>query len=163
MVPLTETKENQAKLFVLTNEEGLPCLIKAVERQSLDCAKPLFERFEKLLPVFDEIGIDKFDAIKSKDKKSLFHFGAEFATHRAIIDALKLCPLKEEIAHMKDCNDSTPLIVACERKNYEMAAFLVSCKAKIDHVDKQGNSPIYLAAMNGCSEILKILLDRGRS
>ena len=158
---LTESEENQAKLLVLRDKDGLPCLIKALKRQSLDCIEPLLQRFNNLLPVFDKNGINKLDALMSNNLKNLFHIGAEIATDRDIIDAIEMCPLKEKIADMTDPCGATPLIVACQRQNHQMAVLLVSYKAKIDHVDNQGYSPIYLAAANGCADLLKMFLVHG--
>lgn len=69
--------------------------------------------------------------------------------------------LKEELADKPDKRGTTPLIVACRYNNHVMARTLVSWKAKIDHVDVDGYSPMYWAIASGSAEILKLFLLEG--
>ena len=57
--------------------------------------------------------------------------------------------------------NTTSLIVACRYRNNFVAKSLVSAGARIDHVDHNGDSPIYLAAARGSDETLKLFLHVG--
>ena len=143
------------------DQMGMNCLMKAVTRQSLQCINSLLCRFETLLPVFHANNVDKLEALRSKDGRNIFHLAAKILNGREIMDELDMCQLKELIADLPDGKGETPFITACKSGNRLMAVRLVSYGAKIDHVDKDGFSPIYLVALAGSAETLNFFLVHG--
>ena len=61
-----------------------------------------------------------------------------------------------------DPNDGyTPLLVAAEEGNVDVAEFLLDAKARVNKVDKLGRTPVYAAAVVGQPEIITFLIQRG--
>ena len=131
--------------------------MKAITRQSLSCIGPLLDHLEKL--DFDSFNMVKMDALQSDDKKNILHVAAQEVRDPDILD---IFPIMEQLADSADKNGTTPLIVACQHQNHLLAQRLVEYKAKIDHIDDHGYSPIYWAAACGSAEILKLFLVHGK-
>ena len=150
----TEEEKNQAKLLVMEDDDGLPCLMKAITQQSFECLKLLLKRFKNT---------ERLGGLEAKNKTNLFHVAAEFVNQKEIMDyLLEHCPLKKQIVNKEDQNGVTPLLVACQTRNVITMNRLVEEPAvKIDHIDKHGNSPINYVAKSGCAEILTLFLKRG--
>jgi ankyrin repeat protein len=134
--------------------------MKAIIRQSLSCIGPLLDHLEKL--DFDSFNMVKMDALQSDDKKNILHVAAQVVRDTEVINILDIFPIMEQLADSTDKNGTTPLIVACQHQNHLLARRLVCFKAKIDHIDDNGYSPIYWAAACGSAEMLKFFLVHGK-
>ncbi len=146
-----------AKLLTMRDMNGLPCIMKAITRQSLSCIRPLLEHVEKL--DFNSFHMNKLDALQSDDKKNILHVAAQLVRDKEIINTMENSPVMKQLADGPDSTGTTPLIVACKHQNHLMAQSLVSrFKAKIDHVDNEGYSPIYWTVVSGSAETLKFFL-----
>lgn len=55
-------------------------------------------------------------------------------------------------------NGSSPLCIACQNKELEIARLLVSNGAEINHSKKNGDAPLYLAVLAGDCDIVELLL-----
>ena len=60
-----------------------------------------------------------------------------------------------------DENDNTPLIVACEKNNVEVAKKLISAGAKVNLQNKKGMSALMASAMHGNIALFKCLMTAG--
>ena len=156
-----EEPSTLVKLLTWPDTNDRPCIMKAVTSQSLNCIRPLLEHLKTLN--FDLFGMNKMDALQSQcDGKNILHVAAQMVRlDQEIINAIDIDLIMNELADNEDRNGTTPLIVACQYQNDFMAQRLVSVRARIDHVDHDGNSPIYLAAARGSDETLKLFLDDG--
>ena len=136
--------------------------MQAISRQSLNCIRPLLEHLETL--DFDFFGMKRIQALQSRkyERKNILHVAAQMVRlDQEIINAIDIDLIMNELADKEDRNGTTPLIVACQYQNDFMAQRLVSARARIDHVDHNGDSPIYLAAARGSDETLKLFFHDG--
>ena len=157
-----EESSTLIELFTKPDINGLPCIMKAISRQSLPCIEPLLKKLQKL--DFSSHNIDKMDALQTRNKENIFHIAAQMVKKEEIINIMCNYRMMDELADRPDSKGRTPLIVACQHQNHLMARKLVlEKKAKIDHVDNDKNSPIYLATITGSVQMLKYFLEEGKS
>ena len=159
----TEGENTLVEIFTRRDRNGKPCLMIAIARQSMSCIGPLLEKLENL--DFDSYNIDKMKALESDEKKNILHVAAEMLTNAEAvntIDTYSSYSIMEELADRPDNNGTTPLIVACKHQNHLMARRLIGYGAKIDHIDNDNNSPIYLATSTGSAETLHFFLVHGK-
>ncbi|CAB4020012.1 transient receptor potential cation channel subfamily A member 1-like, partial [Paramuricea clavata] len=156
-----EESSTLVKLLTWPDTNGRPCIMQAITRQSLNCIRPLLEHLKTL--DFYSFGMNKMDALQSQcDGKNILHVAAQMVRlDQEIINAIDIDLIMNGLADNEDINGTTPLIVACQYKNDFVAQRLVSARARIDHVDHNGDSPIYLAAARGSDETLKLFLREG--
>ena len=147
----------------MKDKDGLTCLTKAVTRQSLECINSLLLRFKSLSPVFESTNTDNLEALQSRDGRNIFHLAAETLNGHEIINIIEKCHLKQHIFDKADKKGVTPLITACKKGNRPMAIWLLSNGAKVDRVDNEGYSPIYLVALSSVADTLNLFLENGSS
>ncbi|XP_028402404.1 ankyrin repeat domain-containing protein 50-like [Dendronephthya gigantea] len=143
------------KLLTKRDANGLPCVMRAIMRLSciqilLDCINGFPDHEDKMM------------ALQSIDGRNVFHFAAQEVRNHELIKSIETsCPLKKELVDDPDDCGTTPLMLACHFNNHAMVRTLVRLGAKIDHVNKDGYSPIYRVTASGSAEILQLFLVEG--
>ena len=147
------------ELFTKRDVDGLPCIMKAISTQSVSCIELLLKRLKEL----NIDHVDKMNALQTPKNGNVFHIAAQVVKNEEIINIMSDYEMMDELADRPDNQGTTPLIVACKCENHLVARMLVEKKrAKIDHLDSNNNSPIYLATVAGSFQMLKLLL-KGKS
>ena len=156
---IVQNPSTLVELFTKRDVDGLPCIMKAISTQSVCCIELLLERLQDL----NIDNVDKMNALQTPKNGNVFHIAAQVVKNEEIINIMSRYEMMNELADRPDNQGTTPLIVACKCKNHLVARMLVEKKrAKIDHLDSNNNSPIYLATVTGSFQMLKLLL-KGKS
>lgn len=153
---IVQNPSTLVELFTKPDVNGLPCIMKAISTQSVSCIELLLERLQDL------DNVDQMNALQTPKNGNVFHVAAQVVKNEEIINIMRRYKMMDELADRPDNQGTTPLIVACKCENLLVARMLVEKKAKIDHLDSEHNSPIYLATVAGSFQMLKLLL-QGKS
>jgi uncharacterized protein len=71
--------------------------------------------------------------------------------------------LGENNVHARDTEGKTPLLVACENNNIDLARFFLALGADANVKDNTGQTPLELACKNDSSELVALLAKSGAS
>mmetsp|Transcript_6365 Transcript_6365/g.18893 ORF Transcript_6365/g.18893 Transcript_6365/m.18893 type:complete len:90 (+) Transcript_6365:310-579(+) len=65
---------------------------------------------------------------------------------------------RAEFVNMKDKSGCTPLMHAAKAGKIDTVRFLIQCGARLDCIDRQGDSAVRMAHLNDHDDVLEILL-----
>lgn len=162
VISLSESRGTLVELLTRRDNNGLPCIMKAITRQSLSCIALLLDSLQSSSMEFSET--EKMAALQSHNKRNILHAAAQLVRpDEEILNTIQKYSILKELVDSPDNNGTTPLIVASQFKNDSIALWLVKNNAKIDHIDQSGYSPMYWVIANGNSQMLKLFFDHGES
>ena len=156
-------------------------ILEAVEFNSLKCLEQLLKIYDDLLSKLppesmEEMILPELD-IELRHRRYGLNWPADdlpkgtplhlIASRRSALRAMKLVAnnpnVMKQLANKPDSEGSTPLLIAAKAGNVKVAVCLME-SIKDKHVIIQKNSkkesPIYFAALNGETDLIKVMLNR---
>ena len=94
------------------------------------------------------------------DSTYLHHIATSYSSQKLMNILQKHKNLIEPVLNQKDQVGTTPLHVAVKWHNVDIAKCLIQCEADVLSRNNRGETPVYLAALNGQVEILEEILQK---
>ena len=95
------------------------------------------------------------------DKTALFH--AAERNKPSVIEAILESPEGKELLSVNDQYDNLPIHVASRMGNVDCVRLLLDAGADIDNKNEDEQTPLHLAAMNGRTRVVELILRLGKS
>ncbi|XP_028392147.1 transient receptor potential cation channel subfamily A member 1-like isoform X2 [Dendronephthya gigantea] len=148
------------------SKTSIQCRIfQAVERNSLKCLDVLCEVYVKAVSgeysLFHRFTFFVSGVQDERPKETALHVLATKTTSaKAILKVFEKRPkFLNDLSDFPDSYGSTPLLVAINYNNIEVAKRLIRTKSRVDKRNDDGESPILLAALNDYVDIIKEMLE----
>lgn len=126
---------------------------------SLKCMEYLFRLYDEMVDRAEDLKDKLNESVKeitSHPYMTYLHYIAKSYSALELMNILcKYDEFIQPILSQADDEGRTPLHLAIRRNNVGIAKCLIRCGADVERKNRQKETPIYLAALNGQVEVLK--------